>query len=763
MYRSVINSQEASASWSQDDGNFSGKDSSLTEDTTNRKTSLSSVDGADEKNGAPFYVPPSALHYSSNRVSTYENTPNQSPVKLYDNKAFQKQVFEGGSIYDETLLPDNGLILRTCRSLLDCINKSKTLTIKDGSYSPESFKAFKAFQSVLFCPLVKVFTAMFTLVTVPLAFYGYLPGNNVLEFIKAIHIAWDALLHFSVLPIIFTTVPCALYSAYVADRGHICSKKRDYIDPSEGDENHRQHPSCTIKYCKKLTPNAFAISIILFYSVGVSLTSQFQIIYPSWIWNPFLWGRYRIYRPSDLGSAIDGICLDYVPGDISRTPLCLTEKSWTTLSAEALSSSNIADVRSVMNGISYFHEDSKGLIVNVMSRDTIDAIEPLKKNVEALSKFIPKVSVVIFENDSTDGSRDAFKTWKKEAKGYKVDLIECEDAPDCRYGESHRYDSTESQDYFHSSAIGSMARFRQKMVDYIIAEPEYAVYSHMMVIDLDLGISISPLGVLHSVGLMPDNPIVSAGRQVWPGSFGTLVPPYDFSAFRATVTKRNEWLVSLHKRFCEIMPPGDRWRNQCDAVSPMHLIQVLTHDRSGSDMYRVDSAFNGATLYPLDLIRKTGAQYDVGDDGQRCEHIGFNVGLKKAMYINPKWAMHISPTKPGGPTGTRAMKNVARIVFTPRLSLLIFSQNVGCMIIVVYSFMTLGMFLFYPMICKGWGCQRQRKTSGPGSLPSHHLHCESRISSVTSSEVFDFMHHPIITSSPAPKRKLSDFRVVKNV
>jgi len=119
MYRSVINSQEASASWSQDDGNFSGKDSSLTEDTTNRKTSLSSVDGAEEKNGAPFYVPPSALHYSSNRVSTYENTPNQSPVKLYDNKAFQKQVFEGGSIYDETLLPDNGLILRTCRSLLD--------------------------------------------------------------------------------------------------------------------------------------------------------------------------------------------------------------------------------------------------------------------------------------------------------------------------------------------------------------------------------------------------------------------------------------------------------------------------------------------------------------------------------------------------------------------------------------------------------------------------------------------------------------------
>jgi len=124
------------------------------------------------------------------------------------------------------------------------------------------------------------------------------------------------------------------------------------------------------------------------------------------------------------------------------------------------------------------------------------------------------------------------------------------------------------------------------------------------------------------------------------------------------------------------MPSVDPWRNQYDAVSPMQLMMVLSHDRSSSkELYRVDSAFNGCTLYPIQLIRESKAQYDAGDDGQRCEHIGFNLSLKKPMYINPKWDFHIKPTKPGGPTGVRALKNVVRIVFTPRLSASIFFQN----------------------------------------------------------------------------------------
>ena len=85
--------------------------------------------------------------------------------------------------------------------------------------------------------------------------------------------------------------------------------------------------------------------------------------------------------------------------------------------------------------------------------------------------------------------------------------------------------------------------------------------------------------------------------------------------------------------------------------------------------YPVVSAFNGATLYPLAQMKETKATYDYGDDGQRCEHIGFNLDMtdkerwgddpiaskdfSDTMYVNPKWTLHLEPNRPGGPTGHR--------------------------------------------------------------------------------------------------------------
>lgn len=591
--------------------------------------------------------------------------------------------------------------------------------------------------------------ALFTLLFTPILIYGHIPANSIVEFLLAVKTGWDSLAHFSVYPLFIVTILVSFYFAHSCGAG-LCYKKSDVSTHSRS--------CCNV--CSWITPAKAAQIIVLFFSLSVSITSQLQIIQPGWIWNPALWmGSYKIYLPSDLQPALEGLCLNYdnsestgnVDALASKSPLCLSESSWEVLSAGALSPRSSDDVKTVLDGISYVKEQSGGLIVNVMSRDTIDAIQPLKENVEGLLPFFPKLSVLVFENDSIDGSREAFKQWASEAKGYIVDLMECPEAQDCKFGESHRYDATEASDYFRSSAIGNMAKFRQRMVDYMLSSEKYKDHSHMIVVDLDLGISFSPLGILHTLGKMPDNPVASSGRQVWPGSFGTLVPPYDFSAFRPYVTKQNEYAVNLHKKFCELMPPGDRWRNQCDAVSPMQLMMVLSHDRSvDKDLYRVDSAFNGGTIYPIKLIRESNAQYDAGDDGQRCEHIGFNLSMKKPMYINPKWDFHIRPTKPGGPTGVRALKNIVRIVFTPRLSTLIFFQNIGCMVLFVFSVMSIGMHILYPICFKGIFGKRKSKISS--CLPTAD---PSRIQNHPSE--FDF------SKSSGPKRKLSDFVTVKHV
>ena len=40
----------------------------------------------------------------------------------------------------------------------------------------------------------------------------------------------------------------------------------------------------------------------------------------------------------------------------------------------------------------------------------------------------------------------------------------------------------------------------------------------------------------------------------------------------------NEHLHKIHDAFCGLLPEGDRWRNQCDAASSIHLLFVLQHD-----------------------------------------------------------------------------------------------------------------------------------------------------------------------------------------
>lgn len=140
-------------------------------------------------------------------------------------------------------------------------------------------------------------------------------------------------------------------------------------------------------------------------------------------------------------------------------------------------------------------------------------------------------------------------------------------------------------------------------------------------------------------------------------------PPYDLSAFRPKPTPSNIKVRTLQRKFCELMPPGDRWRNMCDAPSPMQLFMILQNNDPlfhHGDPYEVASAFNGITMYPIGLIRSRGAaaRYDAGSDGQRCEHIGFNLSLRDTMMVNPKWVMHLKPNKPGGPSGFHTVTKV---------------------------------------------------------------------------------------------------------
>lgn len=203
-------------------------------------------------------------------------------------------------------------------------------------------------------------------------------------------------------------------------------------------------------------------------------------------------------------------------------------------------------------------------------------------------------------------------------------------------------------------------------------------------------------------------------------------------------------MINLKNRFCELKPEGYRWRNECRALSVTQFMMIEIGDKlNDGEPYLVDSAFNGAAIYPIDLIRESKAHYDEGIDGQRCEHIGFNLSLKRPMYINPKWDMHLHPHLMAGPSGKRAMRTVGDILKSPILGPIVVGQSMVSMIIFVYCVITLTMVITYPL----WVCMSRSTMKGSEKI-------SKRIGSKSPSmKEMASLLNPILGITPIPLRK----------
>jgi len=556
---------------------------------------------------------------------------------------------------------------------------------------------------------------LITLLVAPLlVFDGYPRQWGIHIFCRHLELAWSSLIHISMWPIILITLSCVI----------VCPMGDFSLIPAVVSKNIRLKPRYLCHFTSTAASCHWKVAALLSFVCFECLSSQtlLQMAIPSLLWNPAIWGSYQVYLPNDIAPALSGGCFSKESRlNHHTTPLCLNENQWRELSSGTLSSNVADDVETVIRGLDYLQTESGGLIINALARNVAKSLPALRQNIEGLLPFLDgkELSLVVFENDSNDGTRDVIKQWaKEEANGkarYNIDLVSCgENNPDCLLNVVDRYENMPSFSNPKASGVGKLGDFRQIVIDHILKTPSYNNYSHMIVLDVDIGTSISPLGLLHTLGqnnaeLSQHYVVASASVQVWPGTFGTITPPYDFSAFRPLPTERNERLRSMHKSFCELMPAGDRWRNMCEAASPMQLMLVQTNNdgvvNHGDRPYEVASAFNGMTLYPLSLIRDKGdlAHYDAGEDNQRCEHVGFNLSLQEVMYVNPKWKMNLKPNKPGGPTGFLVTRTIV-LTFAARLPVMtaFFVVNWTFLLVFVMLIWMLGISLkraYHCLVC----------------------------------------------------------------
>jgi len=545
----------------------------------------------------------------------------------------------------------------------------------NGASLPDQFLA-----ECITVTLLRILPAAAVLVGLPLIIWDAYPQDwgvfNLWPLIRHFDLVWSSLLHFSIWPVFILTmmtvaaVPLGgLSKSFAMSTTFRASSGKNGARLAKVETLLR---SLLLNISQSNWKMPLTLSFVIVNAIVIVMSLQMGL--PSFLWNPFMWGWYQVYLPGNAVSSLQGACLDV--DSRSRQPLCLPESKWNELSSGKLSSFNREDVQTVQRGLDYLRNQSGGLIVNALARNVADSIPALKQNMDSLAPFFKdpesKLSLVVFENDSDDGTRRLFKQWAEKESSYAVDIIGCGPTnPDCKLGELDRYDNMNLFKNPTASGVGKLGEFRQIILEYILRKEEYNGFSHMIVLDVDLGISISPLGLLHTLGLehniAEEYVVASSSVQIWAGGMGTIIPPYDFAAFRAKSTEINQKVRGLHTSFCHLMPPGDRWRNMCHAASPMQLFMIMqsadatyNHEKP----HEVESAFNGLTIYPMSLIRSRGkaAQYDAGDDNQRCEHVGFNLSLRKTMYVNPKWRMNLKPSRPGGPTGSSAISTMSYAV-----------------------------------------------------------------------------------------------------
>jgi hypothetical protein len=182
-------------------------------------------------------------------------------------------------------------------------------------------------------------------------------------------------------------------------------------------------------------------------------------------------------------------------------------------------------------------------------------------NIEGLVPLLgehTKLSLVVFENDSVDGTREELMKWAEEvnlhpessasssSSRYNVDVIQCPPPnTDCKLNIIDRNEIYGGENKT-ASGVGKLGDFRQIVLEHVVKN--YGDYSHMIVLDVDLGVSLSPLGIVHTLGLSSDEEgsgedgqirgdsqekgggvlvaekyvVASAATQVWPGTFGTM-------------------------------------------------------------------------------------------------------------------------------------------------------------------------------------------------------------------------------------------------
>lgn len=251
-----------------------------------------------------------------------------------------------------------------------------------------------------------------------------------------------------------------------------------------------------------------------------------------------------------------------------------------------------------------------GLCINIENK-----ISKLKQKLEHIGGFFKDYKCVIFENDSTDKTRLLLKKLTRENK--HIELVECEDAPDCKY----KVASAIEHGAISDKRMEKMSKYRNKLLDHI--KNKYLDYDCVIMMDLDFRGPIEINGIANSFGYYNEWDTISAfglfGLSLT--NLGDIYPTYyDTLAY-------NDGIYSAYN--------GDEHIN--------NIITKLNTNRIGDDPIKVLSGFGGLAIYKMNILKNPNINYTPHDGKYVCEHYLLHNNMIKhgfdKIYINPNMVL----------------------------------------------------------------------------------------------------------------------------
>lgn len=258
------------------------------------------------------------------------------------------------------------------------------------------------------------------------------------------------------------------------------------------------------------------------------------------------------------------------------------------------------------------------VVFGCLARDVEDNFERMHQRLETMGSFFKEYAIVVYENDSKDGTRSLLEEWSR--RNPRVVLLDCctEGNCDCREDPNNLY----SYGYRSNTRIDKMRNFRQKVLRH--AQVNYSHYDYYIVVDFDIPGSFYLDGFFSSFHRNDFDMVCARGLTSWVFSGPVMYDPLAY--------------ISEGQSF-------DYTDTHFKEVKQLHKLDDV---KIGAPWIPCRSGFNGLAIYKMSSILD--CSYTKNAKKLKCEHIDLHYDMHQKkfqkIYFNPSMVLFVGHQGP---------------------------------------------------------------------------------------------------------------------